>query len=449
MAVKGSISIKQNSQNIANNTSSITVTGKAVMSGASFDNYTRTGTVTIDGKSYSFSTTFPKNSTKTIFTKTVTVTHNSVGKKSVSASFKITTGMTGTLEGGVLEASTSKTLTTIPRASSVTCADGNIGSATTININRVSSSFKHTIKYSFSGLSGTIATKTSDTSIGWTIPTSFYAKIPNAKSGKVTITCDTYSGDTKIGSKTTTANVFVINSDPTVDATIEDVNPTTIALTGDSNKIVKYFSNAKVDITATAKNSATIKSRKVVCGNKSGTAETNTLEGVESGEFIISTTDSRGFSASKTITKTLLDYIKLAITDISLTRLTTTSNTVNVTIKGNYFNGNFGTTDNNFEMKFRYRQSGSEEWSSYTPLTATITDNTFSFSATLGNIYDFNNEYEFEFVVTDKLMNVSQTVIVSRGIPIIDIGKNDVVINVQTFLGENKVLAFVVTEEIE
>lgn len=413
MAVTGSITIKQNSQNIANNTSNITVTGKATMTGSSYDGHTRTGTVTIDGKDYSFSTTFPSNGTKTLFTKTVDVTHNSVGKKTVNASFTITTGMTGTLPGGVLSKSTSKTLTNIPRASSVTCADGNIGSATTININRVSSSFKHTIKYSFSGLSGTIATKTSSTSIGWTIPTSFYAKIPNAKSGKVTITCDTYSGDTKIGSKTTTANVFAINSEPTVDATIEDVNPTTIALTGDSNKIVKYFSNAKVDITAKAKNSATIVSRKVTCGNKSGTSESNTLNNVESNIFDVTCKDSRGFSASETITKSLLEYIKLAITDISLTRPTTTSNTVNAIVKGNYFNENFGITDNSFEMKYRYREAGGT-WNEYQTITATITNNKFEYISSLGDFYDFNNEYEFEFVIADKLMTVIQNVIVTR-----------------------------------
>lgn len=420
MAVTGSISIKQNSQNIANNTSNITVTCKATMTGPSMDYYDRTGTLTIDGQDYSFTTNFPENTTKTICSKTVNVSHNSVGKKTVSASFSITTGMTGTLPGGVLSKSTSKTLTNIPRASSVTCADGNIGSATTININRASSNFTHTITYSFSGLTGTIATKTSSTSIGWTIPTSFYSKIPNAKSGKVTITCDTYSGSTKVGSSTTTANVFVINSEPTVDATIVDTNATTVALTGDSSKMVKHFSNAKVDITATAKNSATISSRKVVCGNKSGTATSNTLSNVESGTFVVSCTDSRGFSASKTITKTLVNYIKLAFTDVKLTRPSTTSNTVNAVIKGNYFNSNFGNADNTFEMKWRYRETGGT-WSSYQTITATVTNNTFSFSASLGDIYDFNNEYEFEFVVTDKLMNLTQNIIVTRGIPIIDI----------------------------
>ena len=302
------------------------------------------------------------------------------------------------------------------------------GSATTININRASSSFTHTIRYSFSGLTGTIATKTSSTSIGWTIPTSFYAKIPNSKSGMVTINCQTFNGNTSIGTSSTTANVFVINSEPTITATIEDVNSATVALTGDSNKIVRYMSNAKVDITATAKNSATISSRKVVCGNKSGTSTSNTLNGVESGTFTVSCTDSRGYSASATITKTLVDYIKLAFTDISLERPTTTSNTVNAVIKGNYFNENFGVADNTFEMKFRYRQSGGE-WSSYTALTATISGNTFSLSTTLGSVYDFNKEYEFEINIIDKLMNVTQSVTVTRGIPIIDIGEDDVIVN--------------------
>ena len=435
MAVTGSINIKQNSQNISKNTSNITVTCKATTSGPSFDYYDRTGTLTIDGKNYSFTTTFPENTTKTICTKTLDITHGTDGKKTVKASFSIKTGMTGTLEGGVLEASTSKTLTNIPRASSVTCADGNIGSATTININRASSSFTHTITYSFSGLTGTIATKTKDTSIGWTIPTSFYAKIPNAKSGKVTINCTTYSGNTSVGTSSTTANVFVINSGPTVNATIEDVNEDTVALTGDSNKIVKYMSNAKVEITATAKNSATIKSKKVICGNKSGTSTSNTLNNVESGTFVVSCTDSRGFSASKTITKTLVNYIKLAFTDVSLERPSTTSNTVNASLKGNWFNDNFGTTNNTLSMKYRYRQSGGS-WGSYNTISPNKNGNTFSYSSSLGSSFNFNYEYEFEFVIEDKLMTVTQDVIVTQGIPILDIGKGDVVVNGELYIGD-------------
>ena len=431
MGVTCNLKVEEKSYSISNNTSQVYVKLTATTTGSSYNNTGPSGSITIDGTKYNFSKNIPLNSTTTLYESTKTITHNSDGKKTITVSYTFNTE----ISAGVLTGSRKVTLTTIPRTSTVTCADGNIGSATTININRASSSFTHTITYSFLGLTGTIATKTSNTSIGWTIPTSFYEKVPNAKSGKVTINCDTYSGSTKVGSSSTTANVFVINSEPDVEATIKDVNSATVALTGDSNKFVKYMSNAKVEITATAKNSATIKSKKVICGNKSGTSTSNTLNNVESGTFVVSCTDSRGFSASKTITKTLVNYIKLAFTDVSLERPSTTSNTVNASLKGNWFNDNFGTTNNTLSMKYRYRQSGGS-WGSYNTISPNKNGNTFSYSSSLGSSFNFNYEYEFEFVIEDKLMTVTQDVIVTQGIPILDIGKGDVVVNGELYIGD-------------
>lgn len=341
------------------------------------------------------------------------------------------------LSGQKVEGGATVTLDTIPRKSSVTCADGNIGSATTININRQASSFKHTVKYTFSELTGTIATKTSETSIGWVIPTSFYAKIPNAKSGKGTITCETYSGDTLVGTSNCTFNAFVINSEPEVSATIEDENTATIALTGDKNKLVKYFSNAKVVITATAKNSATIKSQKVVCEDgKSATTSISTLNNVESEKFTISATDSRGLSTSIDVNKTLVNYIKLAITEATLTRPSTISNIINAEIKGNYYNGNFGVADNTLNVKWRYRLSGATEWGTYNEIEVTITNNTFNKTLELGTDFDYKQAYEFEIVVTDKLKSDTVNRLVTAGIPIIDIGEKDVVVNGQAKTSE-------------
>lgn len=339
-------------------------------------------------------------------------------------------GPSGTsMSGAYAEGEVYATLDKIARKSSVTCADGNIGSATTININRASSSFTHTLKYSFGSLSETIATKTANTSIGWMIPTSFYAQIPNATNGKGTITCDTYDGDTLIGTSTCTFNAFVINSEPTISATIVDTNETTTALTGDNNKLVKYFSNAEVKITATAKNSASIKSQKVSCEDgKSATTSTSTLNKVESGKFTISAIDSRGLSTSKTIEKTMINYIKLALTEVTLARPSTTSNTINATIKGNYFNASFGAVANTLELKWRYRLSGGE-WNSYNVVTPTISGNTFSYSASLGSGYNYKEGYEFEIIATDKLMPDKSNKVVTQGKPIVDIGKDDVIVN--------------------
>lgn len=444
------IDVSESNVDVANNTSVVTATLKI------YTNYSgtlasrsasATHTITIDGTSYNITTgayTLGSYNTVTLGSASKTVTHNADGSKSVNVSASSPDLAQGNGWGPYSgSASGTMTLTTIPRASSVTCADGNIASSTTININRASSSFTHTLKYSFGSLNGTIVTKTSNTSIGWTIPTSFYAQIPNAINGKGTITCETYNGNTLIGTKTCTFNAFVINSNPTITATITDVNETTKALTGDENKLIKYFSNAKVVMTATAKNSATISSQKVVCRDgKSSTSATAILNAVESGNFTVSCTDSRGLSASTTLQKTLVEYIKLALTEITLTRPSTTSNTINAVIKGNYFNSSFGNVNNTLELKWRYRLSGGN-WGNYTTITPTIEGNTFSYSATLGEDYNYQNEYEFEIVAIDKLMTVNPTKIVTQGLPIIDIGKNDVNVNGRLEIKGNEILSLI------
>lgn len=419
--------------NIANNTSKLTATSYIYCKNHSAYNYNvYDHFITIDGTKYTTEVdgiSLSPGKTVKLATGSKVITHSADGSKKITISASSPNLPAGAGYGPSSgSASGTATLTTIPRASSVTCADGNIGSSTTININRASSSFTHTITYNFSGLTGTIATKTTSTSIGWTIPTSFFAKIPNSKNGQGTITCQTYNGNTLIGSSTCTFNAFVINSNPTVSATVQDVNSATTALTGDANKIVKYFSNAKVVTTATPKNSATINSVKVSCSNKSGTGADITLTKVESNVFNITATDSRGFATSIKITKTLVNYIKCAITSIRLERLSTTSNTVKATIIGNIFNASFGIKTNTLTLKWRYRLKGGT-WSAYTNLSPTLKNNTFSYSGNLGTTFDFQEEYDFEVVATDLLMSETRTIHVTRGIPIIDIGKDDVKVN--------------------
>lgn len=363
----------------------------------------------------------------------ITISHLDNGKKSIAITFSFN----GKLDSYYPNGTISKTveLPTIARKSSVTCADGNIGSATTININRASSTFTHTLTYSFLGLTGTIATKTANTSIGWTIPTSFYTKIPNANSGKGTITCSTYSGNTLIGTSTCTFNAFVVNSNPTISGTVEDTNTSAITATGDKNKLIRYISNAKVVITATAKNSATISSVKVVNGSQTKTTSTSTINSIDSGTFSLSCVDSRGLSASATITKTLVEYIKPVITGVILNRPSTTSNTINASVQGLCFNGSFGAKTNSFELKWRYKKSTDTSWGNYTTVTATRTGNNFTFSGELGTDFSYTEAFNFEFVLSDYFMSNTYSATVTRGLPIIDIGKDD--INVNGALNEN------------
>lgn len=84
-----------------------------------------------------------------------------------------------------------------------------MGSATTISISRASSSFTHTLTYSFGSATGTITTKATSTSVSWTPALALANQIPSTTSGTCTITCDTYNGSTKIGTKTCTLTLTV------------------------------------------------------------------------------------------------------------------------------------------------------------------------------------------------------------------------------------------------
>ncbi len=203
MASTPSITITQNSQSIANNTSSITVKCYVTTSGGSYNNYSPSGKCTINGTTYSFSHSIPANTKTLVYSKTVTVGHNTDGTKTVSASFTFNTE----LYEGTIRASTSKKLTTIPRTTTPSLSASSVkpGGSITISMPRASSSFDHTLTYSCGKSSGTIGSNLG-TSKTWTVPTSFITQNPNGNQ-TCTITCKTYSGSTYIGSKSVSFTV--------------------------------------------------------------------------------------------------------------------------------------------------------------------------------------------------------------------------------------------------
>ena len=351
------------------------------------DAVTINGTEVYSGGTYSDITDYKD---RTFDSGTLTIPHNSDGSKSFTIS-----AVSGWIysNGNYYGASKSFTLPTIPRASSVSCSTANIGSNATITINRASTSFTHTLTYSFGSLSGTIATKTSSTNISWTLPTTFYGQIPNSKSGTGTITCQTYNGSTLIGSKSTsfTATVNESASKPTLSPTVSDSNTTTTALTGDSSKFIKYYSNASVATRAKARNSATLKSYKITCGSKSLTTTSGTINAVESGSFTFSATDSRGYTTTQTINKTLIEYVKLTCSMEA--GAPTTAGVATIKISGNYFNGSFGKVANTLTVQYRYKAQGGS-YGAWTTVSATKSNNTYNATATISGL-DYKTTYVF------------------------------------------------------
>ena len=139
------------------------------------------------------------------------ITGNTDGTKTVTVKFNFSGySVSGTGANGFnVTTSSDIALTTVPRKSTVSMNAATMGSAATISITRASSSFTHTLTYSFGNASGTIKTKTTATSVSWTPALTLANQVPNSTSGTVTITCSTYNGSTLIGSTTCTAKLSV------------------------------------------------------------------------------------------------------------------------------------------------------------------------------------------------------------------------------------------------
>ena len=366
----------------------------------------------------------------------ITVTHsNAIGAKSVnigiSSKIFVNPRSNGTSQETIKgSSSTTAASGTYAPASSVTCSTADIGSAPTIQISRNSTSFTHTLTYEFGSLSGTIATKTSDTTItSWKFPTSFYAQIPNAKSGTGTITCNTYNGDTLLGTKTCSFTATTNESlcKPTLSPTVEDSNSEAVALTGDANTFIRYISDAAITSGAAARNSATLKSIKITCGSQSITTSTGTIQKVDSGTFTFTATDSRGYSTTQTIEKTLISYINPTC-NLNISNPTTDGN-LSFTITGNYFNSSFGAVNNTLSVSYKYK-TGSGNYSNNIEVTnITLNNNTYTANISLTGL-DYKETYTFQAFTIDKIKSVNSAEKVIKTTPVFSWSNDDFEFNV-------------------
>ena len=316
-----------------------------------------------------------------------------------------------------------------PAASKISCTQANIGSNPTISITRSSTNFTHTVQYQPANYKQgdpyvTIAEKTSATTItSWTIPDSFYDKIPNDTRTNVWLRCITYNGNTEVG---TSNCMFVATADeskckPTVVGTVVDTNPATIAVTGNSGILVRYCSTAMCYLDATLNKGAGSFTVKTVNNIPLQYANIN-IPNVGVSTFDFYAKDSRGFFNSDKVVCTLIPYIPLT-NDATIQRDDPTSGKATLRVSGNYFNGSFGATNNS--LTIQYKQGDG----SYVPVTPTISGNKYEATVALSGL-DYTKSFNFEIVVSDKLNTAPKPLTLQKGFPVFDWGENDFNFNV-------------------
>ena len=405
MAVSQSVSLTQTSQSVDGNYSYVTFKWTSTQSGDSRNNYTRTAYyyVSINGGAetkYSVSYTLPANTTKTIVSTSIKVPHKADG----TGSIKVRTYMSTNISAGVVEKSVSKTLTTIPRATTPTVSASSVefGESVTVNMSRASSSFTHTLKYTFSGSTKTIASDLG-TSKSWTVPLELMDKIPNATSGTLTFTCETYNGSTKIGSKTVNITVKVPSTVvPTASITITEYVDN---IKNTFGVYVKGLSRLNISATGSGAYSSTIKSYKITANGETFTGSSATTSVLNTSGIIpinVTVTDSRGRSITAIKTITVRDYNKPIIDVFEGVRCDEdgTENddggNVLLTLKGSVTN----LTGNKATYKVGYKESTSN--GDYTYTTLNVTSLSINQTHIIKNI-DANKSYYIRFIISDAI----------------------------------------------
>lgn len=313
------------SQSVANNTSTVAWKLQLISDsdGRIDSTASKDWTVTVNGTKYSGTNTvgIAANTTKTLASGTTTIAHNSNGTKTFSYSFSQEFAITFSGESiGTKSGSGSGTLNTIARKSSLSASNGTLGSALTLTVNRYDSSFTHTITYKCGSVTGTIATKTTGTSVSWTPPLSLAAQNTTGTSVSVVFTIETFTGSTSIGLNSKTIACAIPGSvKPTVSLSVADVYTYRTTY----GAYVQGKSKLKIDISASGSQGSTIKSYKTTIDGKTYTSASVTTAALTgSGVLTIQTTvtDSRGRAASTTWDVTVLPYSTPKITSLSAKR---------------------------------------------------------------------------------------------------------------------------------
>lgn len=342
-----------------------------------------------------------------------TVSHNADGSKSISVSASFSCDNTNYYAPRTGGCSGNVTLTTIPRASSISIDSPSIECGNTININGSSASknFTHKIYATWNGRKSelvTIASGTTTPSFSYTIPTAWEKDLPNSTSGIATFTLETFSGSTSVGSKSVNATIKVRSSVvPSIDSIkVTDAN----SVCAEIGQIVQSQSRLKFAITYSGAQDSTVTSvsTKFEGQTYNGSSfTTGIVQGSGSINYTTTIYDSRGRSSQISGKVTVSAYSSPSLTNVSAKR--SDSNYVVDEASGTYallhFKVGFTSLSNKNVTSFyiQYRASGASSWTKINSW-----DNNYSLEQDYkaGNLFtSTTSTYEIAFGVKDSFMS--------------------------------------------
>lgn len=438
------------------NTSTVKVTlqvaryyGSQYTTGGTF-----TGSLNVGGTNNSISKYLEvSTSWVTLYTYTKTVAHNDDGTGTCYIGATINGPNGTTMEGYSISANQTVTLDTIPRAATITSAPNfNDEENPTITYTNPAGGAVDSLQacISFDGSSANIAYRdipTGETSYTFALTEDERNVLRNGTlSGSDSRTVLFYiktviSGSTYYSKLQKT--LTIINANPELSALVMDANEVTVALTGDRlTTLIKGYSNAAYEMSATGRKGASIESYSAKCGNSTAkTTTSGTFEKVESSNFTFAAKDNRGLTTTKTLTLNLINYFKPTC-DAEATLELDGETTVRAAVKisGTFYNGSFGYENNSIDIQIKH--SGTEDWVSLVNDLAfepTISGNNYSIDFGVSGL-DYSTPFTYQCRVIDKLDVATSKEDTQTFLPVFDWSNEDFNFNVPITMSGNTVL---------
>ena len=426
-------SFKENSTDTANNTSNVTVTATIKSNGASWSSsYNSTLIIYWHDNRENYDRQVSSKNLKSLGANasasasgTINVTHNNDGSLSGYAYAKFTKGGTSAWtpnNGGV---STNWTaLTTIARYPTLVSGSNftdiqnpvyNISNPDTTHNTRVKieagENTQLIIRDLGVGYNGTYTLELTEAERN-----TLRALCPNSKTLSVVETVCAMNGNTELSASYKDYTMTVVDASPTFNASYQDTNSTTTAITQNNQLIIRNNSTLEIDVTnATAYKSATLSSVKAklngtiyngTLNNGSATFNIGTINISENITAVVTLTDSRGFLTNQNVNIQVLDWV-LPTAIITLQRQNNFYSETDINVNAEYSSLD---NKNTISIKARYKKVTDTTYSSYTTLQDDVTQ-----QFTLDNNYEWN----VQIVLEDRLGTTTYNLVLNRGIPIV------------------------------
>lgn len=411
------MAIKVNSQNASTNQSNVTVTMYAQSDSSSYGAYNLDASgnsvkMTVNNNqviSKTMAMDFRNRATVNLGSWTGNISHGADGKKTLSCSGSFSISGSSYLSNGSI--SCSIVLDQIPRATKPTLSASTVAlsSAATIGIAPAVSSWTHNLYYRVGTGSWTRFATGVKANYAWTLPLAIADNFPSATSGTITIGVNTYNGSTLIGStQTINLNITIpVSVAPSVSSVSVSEREQPIQLFGAG--YIQGKSRFLVSSSASGAYGSWITGYRFDVGSQSYTNTSNSYEMQEtvrdSGTVTIkvTVTDSRGRTASRSITVSVLPYSVPQTTGFDCRRCGDTKGAINNS--GEFlkvymaFSVSSLNNNNTGKYKLEYCQTGASSWTALTSGDSYNYSGSFISSAALLNSA---NSYQVRLTVWDS-----------------------------------------------